>query len=390
MRITIMTGPWHSTPPVPCGAVERRWFYVAQEFAKAGHRVTFIARGHEVLPKHEHIAGVDVWRRGAYRITKNTVWNLIQDLSYTLSVLTLLPRGDVFVTNNVWMPMLASRLRLWGRVVQNVARMPKGQMKWYLRCGRLSAVSQAIADTIVKQCPAASPLVAVIPNPIDVDVFKPNPNASPILGRLLYTGRVNPEKGLEILIDAVRLLRESHPEIHLDIVGPQDVGGGGGGADYIASLHARAQGLPIRILPPEFDRSRLADIYRAAAVYVYPSIAEKGESFGVAPVEAMACGVPVIVSGLECFNEFMIPETTGLVFDHRVPEPHVPLASQIGRLLYDKPLARSIAQAGAKRAEQFSYKSIASRYIADWNQMLAGMPGMVASLPWPPVESEVR
>lgn len=375
MIITILLGPWHPTPPAPCGAVERRWYHVAQELVRLGHAVTIVSKSHPTLPRRETVNGVRIVRRGRYGITRSAVFNILQDLLYTLFALPLLPKSDVLVTNNVWMPAITSRIgrRRFGRVVQNVARVPKGQMKWYLRCGRLSAVSTAIAHEIVRQCPQARDIVSIVPNPIDIAAFFPA-HDRPAGRTLLYTGRINPEKGLEILIDAVRRLTPRYPDLRLKIVGPQEISAGGGGAEYIRSLEKRAEGLAVEIMPPEYDRSRLADIYRSASVYIYPSVAEKGESFGVAPLEAMACGVPTIVSALECFEEFMLPEKTGLVFDHRADDPVAELERQLIRLFEAPDFARRLAQCGAERAREFSYSAIAQRYVDDWSAMLAGVP----------------
>ena len=376
-----MLGPWYPTPPAPCGAAERLWYHLAFAFAERAHKVAVLSRASVELPKDEIKDGVQFIRRTQFHMRQRRMHDLSSDLIYTLRMLPQIPACDVLVTNNVWMPLITSRLPTKYRIVQNVARMPKGQMKWYLKCGRLSAVSQAVAREIIRQCPQAKRIVTVVPNPIDTTAFFRRENPAKGNGRtILYTGRITPEKGLEILIDATRHLLARFSDIRLHIVGPQEIADGGGGHGYVASLRKRIGDAPIDILPPEFDRTRLADIYRSANVYVYPSIAERGESFGVAPLEAMACGIPTIVSKLECFAEFMIDGTTGLVFDHRSDEPAAALSECLTAILGSEATAKRLGDAGAIRAKQFSYSAIAGQYLEDWQRMLNGLPGIIESV----------
>jgi glycosyltransferase involved in cell wall biosynthesis len=146
--------------------------------------------------------------------------------------------------------------------------------------------------------------------------------STPRVKRLLYVGRIHPEKGLDLLIDAFGIFsaRRRSQDWTLRLVGPWQTATGGGGQAYRDSLEAQARslGLPVEFIGPIFDPAKLAEEYASASVFAYPSLAERGETFGLAVLEAMAAGLLPIVSGLACFRDFVDPGRTGFTFDHRV------------------------------------------------------------------------
>jgi glycosyltransferase involved in cell wall biosynthesis len=120
-----------------------------------------------------------------------------------------------------------------------------------------------------------------------------------------------------------------------------------------------------------FDPEKLAEEYRNSLVFVYPSVAETGEAFGVAPIEAMAYGCAPLVSNLACFRDFIEDGVTGFVFDQRAVEPEKKLASRLADLLGMGPeqIMRLGAQARA-RVAQFDLATVAQRYLKDFASLL--------------------
>lgn len=376
MKITIVTGPFYPVPPAPCGAVERLWRDLAERFARLGHDVTVLCRHWPGQAQDETVADVRYVRRTRMSHTRSIYFDLVQDLWYSLRMLLHQPRSDVTVTNVFWLPaLLRLRRRRAGAIVVNVNRWPKRQMKLYKRAARLAAASGAIRDEIVRQTPDVAPRVKVLPNPIDADVFTP-PTAPRDRragsGTILYTGRVHPEKGVHLLVDAFRALAGEFPDLRLRIIGATSIAAGGGGAEYVESLKRRAGGLSVDLVEPIYERSALADELRAAHFYCYPSVAAHGEALPVAPLEAMATGLAPVVSALPVFRDYVDAGRTGFVFDHadEGEGATAKLAAALRQLVTSPALAEEAGAAASREAARFGYDSVARVWLDDFEQLV--------------------
>ena len=113
---------------------------------------------------------------------------------------------------------------------------------------------------------------------------------------------------------------------------------------------------------PIANRKELAEAIAECDLYCYPSIAETGETFGVSPLEAMGVGVPVVVSALSCFTDFIKDGETGLVFDHRASAPVQALKEKLRMLLESDEIRHRLSAAAAKCAAEFSNENVARQY----------------------------
>ncbi|MGL6096656.1 MAG: glycosyltransferase family 4 protein [Fimbriiglobus sp.] len=372
MRITILGGPFLSMPPAPCGAVERVWHGLAEEFAARGHAVTVVCRDWPGCEPTGLTNGVRYLRVGGFRSGRRTAGNLVKDFGYAGRAVLALPAADILVTNSFWAPVLAGFRRSAGKVAVHVQRMPKGQLFLYDRAARLQAVSTAIRDEIARQRPRLAAKTRQFPNPIDTRVFVPPPGGRSAAGRTgLYTGRVHPEKGLPLLIDAAALLAPEFPGLRLRVVGPWEVDMGGGGPEFVTELRTRAAGAAVEFVDPVYDRPALADVYRAADFYCYPSVAARGEASPVAPVEAMATGLAPVVSDLPQFRDFITDGRTGRVFDHTGPAAAGNLADVLRGLLSDPAAAAAMGAEAVRVAAGLGYARVAGLYLDDFEEMLA-------------------
>lgn len=120
-----------------------------------------------------------------------------------------------------------------------------------------------------------------------------------------------------------------------------------------------------------FDEEALIKEYHAASIFAYPSLAETGEAFGLAALEAMAAGCAVIVSNLRCFDDFIADGITSLRFDHRAGDPQQNLAAALARLMNDRALLERIAEGGHAAACRFRSPEIAARMLADFTSLVA-------------------
>ena len=370
MRITIVIGPFFPMPPDATGAIEKVWHSLAGAFAVRGHAVTVLAPRGEATPDDDECDGVRYRRLPRYARTGSTRRDLVKDFAYSLRALRNLPDADVTVTNCFWLPAMlrfapATRRRI-GAIDVHCQRFPKGQFRLYRHVERISTVSAVIADAIREQDAEAGARALVIPNPVDLATFRPAASDRPRGKRILFTGRIHPEKGLEILARAYRRLRAADPAVTLRLVGPVEVARGGGGEAFAARLRELAGDAPIEFGGNVADPARLADELRSADVYCYPSVAFLGEASPVAPLEAMACGTVPVVSDLPQFREYLIEGKTGLTFPREAAEPDRELAARLSLVLDDAALRGRLSAAGIAKVREFSIDAIAERHLADF------------------------
>jgi glycosyltransferase involved in cell wall biosynthesis len=129
--------------------------------------------------------------------------------------------------------------------------------------------------------------IALVPNGIDVD--EAIVDAKPTGGRqLLFLGRLHPKKGVDILLRAWSIVEASFPEWGLYIVGPDD----GGYGRQMERLAAELSLQRVKFEGAIYGAEKVAR-YRAADLFVLPT---RGENFGLAVAEALANGIPAIVS----------------------------------------------------------------------------------------------
>ena len=374
MRITSITGPWLPVPALKGGSVPRMWDGLSEQFAAAGHEVIVVARRYPGQPLNESRKGVAYTRIGGASQGRSVYLDLVKDFFYAMTVLPRLPKADILVTNDFWLPILAGWFRPnSGLIVVSANRFPKGQYRFYNRVARVIAASKAIEKAICEQTPGIAERVRCIPNPFDTGIFAPPATARADRSKktILYVGRVHPEKGLDVLIRAFEQVRIRHLSVRLRIVGPISAAEGGGGEGYLAKLRQLANGLPVKLCKPEFDVLRLANIYRDADLFCYPSMAEKGEALGVAPLEAMSTGLPVVVSNLECFSDFVEDGKTGLQFDHRVGDPAGALAAKLDDALNNWSRMLAMGAAAQQSVQRFGFRQVAKQFLTDFETLLA-------------------
>lgn len=372
MHITILQGAFLPVPPLRGGAVEKLWFELGNQFSLHGHNVCHVSRSYPSLPHQEVISGVRHQRVRGYDTPSNGTHLKFLDLLYSLRALRMLPPADILITNTFWMPILASRSqRRLGRIMVSVERMPKGQMRLYGRAACFRAPSSPVAQAICREVPRLGNRVRTIANPLPFT--PPLLVADEPLPVILYAGRLHPEKGIKLLIEA--FIQACHRGLSgwtLRLVGPADTAAGGGGEAWLGGLlHSpQSSGLPIEWLGPIYDEQRLHQQHQQAAVFVYPSLAQEGETFGLAPLEAMSCGAVPIVSDLACFRDFIIPGVNGLVFNHRASNAAELLADKILDLVSNPTQRASLSRSALSVRESHHPTVIAAQFLRCFEELI--------------------
>jgi len=192
----------------------------------------------------------------------------------------------------------------------------------------------------------------VIPNGIDLEAFTPGPEGARYdEPSLLYLGRLKRYKGVELILQALGRLREHHPDQPVRF----RIAGRGDHEDALRDMVARL-GLSDRVeflgFVSEEDKLQL---FRRSWVHVLTS---PNEGWGIANIEAAACGTPTVASDAPGLRESVRDGETGLL----VPHGDVPaLASALRALLGDRPRVDALGREARRFAEGFSWDASALR-----------------------------
>lgn len=210
---------------------------------------------------------------------------------------------------------------------------------------------------IEKYYPKYSEKIRVVPCGVDSERFYPendNEKIETVKRKynikdeyFLYLGTVEPRKNLERLIEAYSIFIK-------DCNNPPKLVMAGGNGWLNSSIYSKADELGISqnvIFTDYIDSADLRPLMCGAMAFLFPSVYE---GFGMPPLEAMSCGVPVLVS-----SSASLPEVVGdcaVITDAYSVQS---IADGIGKIYSDKNLRNELAEKGLKRSRQFSWKNSA-------------------------------
>jgi glycosyltransferase involved in cell wall biosynthesis len=124
---------------------------------------------------------------------------------------------------------------------------------------------------------------------------------------------------------------------------------------------------------PVHDSELLRNFYRRASIFAYPSLARRGETFGVAPLEAMAEGAVPVVSDLECFTDFIRDNVNGRIVRVEGERGVADLAGALHRLMTDADERLRLAQAALAVRYSHAPERVAAMFLKDF--ALLSKPG---------------
>ena len=228
----------------------------------------------------------------------------------------------------------------------------------------LIAVSEHTKRELIRLLGIPAERIAVVPEGVDADSFRsvgrrllPDPY-------VLYVGSEQPRKNLRTLFEAFTRVRDLHPGLKLVKVG--DAGGSEAPFREATRAHAVATGaLQHVVFTGRVSHEELVAWYSGALGLVQPS---RHEGFGLTPLEAMACGCPVIVSSGGALAE--VVGDAGLVYGR--PDDVDALAFVLSRVLSSAAERVDLAGMGRERAERMSWERTAALTRAVWRKTLAG------------------
>jgi glycosyltransferase involved in cell wall biosynthesis len=216
------------------------------------------------------------------------------------------------------------------------------------RCARAWIANSADSAAKGQQVGIPQQRLQVVPNGVDAEFFAPAP-AQERVG-ILFVGRLVPRKGLDVLLDALLLVRKPLTLRVVGVPAEQEYENRIRGA---ATAVERMTAHHVEFLGPR-DPGAVRDLYQRAAIVVCPSLIEP---FGIVALEAMSCGATVVASRVDGLPEVVEDGVSGVLC---APGDAAALAVELERLLADCDLRATLgSQARARVMAHFTWERIA-------------------------------
>ena len=340
------------------GGVQVHVDELAGRLAERGHAVEVLGPGRGGLgtpirvPYRGTVAPIAPWPSGV-RTARRALAAFAPDLVHVHEPFTpsasmwasLAARQPVVATFHAWL----DRSRLYemaGPFLRPVQR----------RLAAAIAVSEAAATFVRRSLPDLDPVV--IPNGLSVARFAGAvPLAWPPGRRIAWVHRLDRQKGFPVMVEAFRRVARERDDAILTVAGD---GTDRGAVDALpAPLRSRA------IMLGQLEHDEVPSLLAGADVAVAAATGQ--ESFGYSVVEAMAAGVPVVVTDIEGYRQVVTAGDDALV----VPpgDPHA-LAAAIGRVLDDEALSARMVEAGRRTATSFDWGIVTDRIEGVYRSVL--------------------
>lgn len=419
MRIAFVCQPWEVLNPAePSGSIPILTDELARRLAASCDVVVFGRRGltglhaithRSVRYRRMRLTPIDLFLRPLSRIERLLDYprrrlpffgSALYALGYALQVAIAASRERCDVIHIHNFSQFVPVIRAFNRSASIVLHMHcewLGQLDERALASRLRHVDAVVGCSDYVSAAAArrfdwlAERCVTVHNGCDVTTFGPG-TAVGRGGRLLFVGRVSPEKGVHVLLAALRALISTRPNVRLEVVGPI----GAAPYEYIVLLDRDVQ---TRRLARYYGRARredqyadaihrmgeavrghvtfsgairyseLAERYRAADIVVVPSV--WNEPAGLPVYEAMASGRPVVATRGGGIPE-AVTHATGILVKRDEPEE---LAAAIARLLDAPDVARRMGEAGRERVEaEFTWDHSAAALLALYRQLVPLSP----------------
>jgi len=230
---------------------------------------------------------------------------------------------------------------------------------WRRACA-LVACSEGLRQRALRFLPDVS--IDVIPNGVDLERFYPaEAGARQEMLRLLTVGRLSVTKRVDMLIDAVEILRKEGVKAHLTIVGS-----GALEQQLRHSISQKGLGEVVKMMG-RLGAEDMPCLYRQGDIFVSATMQE---GMSNAMLEAMASGLPIVTTRCEGVEELV--GDNGIVLEEAGTET---IAGAVKKIAHDREAYRRMSEAARNRANSFTWSSVADRYIRRYHQIVENKQG---------------
>lgn len=376
------------------GGIGTYTFEMAHGLARAGHKAIVISRALSHQQHYLEDDGVEVFRILPSLNLNSTpvLWRLNQwwegyRLAVAIKLRQILRERQIDLIETPELhaetllhsilktqPPLVVRLHSGSRVVGNLEANgsrsanldSRAERRLIREAAYVTSPSLALRNSVNGE--RGSRPLTVIPNPVDVDHFKPDSefrpsDRGPII---LCVGRPRFLKGIHVLAAAMpRIWSEAPNAIFMFAPAPMGKGGGSPREAYREFLGNLMEDPRVRILDP-VSRAQMPDVYRGATICVVPSL---WEGFGYVAAEAMACGTTVIATRIGGLSEIVEDGRSGVLFERGNAEE---LAQAVLSLVENSDRRKQIEGQARKRiVSEFSRVAITARMASFYHEVVA-------------------
>jgi glycosyltransferase involved in cell wall biosynthesis len=350
MKIAILVNLF---PPKWLAGTEIVTYNLAENLAKKGHEIHVITLHDEGLPNFDCVKGFFVHRIQVPRV------RVIGVLSFWLKIFlkVRIIQPEIVHTQDLSMgiPAYLSRKILkipyiiWGRGndVYYPSNFERITMKPILKNAlAILALTEDMREKL--QC-IYDTQIYVIPNGIDLEGYKGipiDPEKKQIIKKILFVGRLNPVKGVQYLIQAMKIVHDKMPDTRLILVGE-------------GIERERLEVLSIQLgiqqyvqFIGEVPHEKVQTIMQRADIFVLPSLSE---GFPNVLLEAMACGLPVIASRVGGIPDIITNEINGYLVEIKDVDD---MANKILLLLSDDGLRKKISDNNQHLVKKYAWDNV--------------------------------
>jgi glycosyltransferase involved in cell wall biosynthesis len=359
---------WRDISNPEAGGAEVHLHEISRRIAALGHPVTLLASRFEGSADEEVIDGVRVVRTGG-KFTFNfhvpgALRKLAREEPFDV-IVDDINKIPFYTPLFVRKPILALAHHLFGRTIFLEASPPialyvflsESLIPLLYRNTRFVVVSNSTRDEMLRR--GLKPgNVSIVYNAVDHSKYKPLPQArseEPLIG---YVGRIKRYKRVDVLLRALKIVRESIPGVRLRVAGSGDH------LDALKDLAGRL-GLRDRVDFMGFvTEEQKIEMLRQVRVVANPS---SKEGWGVTVIEANACGTPVVASNVPGLRDAVVDGETGLLVPYGDVEA---LAGRLKEVLGDDARRERLAGNALDWAARFSWDASARGILEEIDKVI--------------------
>ncbi|MDI3535255.1 MAG: hypothetical protein PWQ82_1620 [Thermosediminibacterales bacterium] len=378
-------------PPRVIGGLARHVYHVSREIARNGHEIHVITCIPENFEKElpQHSESVYIHWVHPYDIVTNDfkLWVLHLNMSMIEKAINLILQTGNFdiIHCHDWMtaysgkalkhsfriPLVATiHATEWGRNggIYNQTQSYINSVEWWLNyeAWKVICCSKYMKNELQNLFSLPEDKIRIIPNGIEVNTlkdldikFKRSDYASDDEKIIFFIGRLVEEKGVQIALKAMPIVLAENPNVKFVISGD------GPRSPALKKL-ASELGIAHKVIFTGYIDDKVRNsLFNASSAAIFPSLYEP---FGIVALEAMAAGVPVIVSDTGGFKEIVDERENGLKVPPGNPEM---LAKAINTILENQILAQKIKAKGLNMVKKrFSWENIAQKTVEVYSETL--------------------